>query len=158
MSTTTITTTAVRFRYIGTTDDVVTCEKCNKPNLRNTVVLMILDEDGNDTEVTYYGSTCAARALGVRGGGRAVLASARNAAYATRQAAADSRRQLDAYGLPHTGAATDAQTEAAVLLYADAHRHATWAPQRTALGWYLDVLKMHQRHQAVLTEAALIGG
>lgn len=151
------TTTVPQVRYIGVTDDVVQCEKCGKPNLRNTVVLMLLDEDGNDAEVTYYGSTCAARALAVRGGGRAVLVSARIAQYNTRQHAADSRRQLDGYGLPHTGAATEEQMTVAVRLYVDVHADAMWAHTRTPLGWYLDVTKMIQRHQAVLREAALVG-
>jgi hypothetical protein len=47
------------------------------------VVLAILDTDGNTEDVTYYGSSCAARALGVEGDGRAVLQAARNATVAT---------------------------------------------------------------------------
>lgn len=77
--TTTTTPAAPAFRYIGITDEVVNCAKCDKPNLKSTVVLALLDADGNVEDVTHYGSTCAARALAVRGGGRKVLEQARAA-------------------------------------------------------------------------------
>ena len=51
--------------YLGTSDDVTTCECCGKPDLKSTVALSV---DGGDP--VYYGSDCAARALGrgVKGG------------------------------------------------------------------------------------------
>lgn len=70
----------VPFRYVGTTDDVVTCERCGKQDLRCTVVLALLDEDGNDEGVTYYGTTCAARALKLGRGGALQVEKAATAA------------------------------------------------------------------------------
>jgi hypothetical protein len=53
------------FRVLGTTDDVTTCELCGREELKGTVVLMPLDEDGNDFgEPVYYGSACGAKAAG----------------------------------------------------------------------------------------------
>lgn len=59
-------TTARRvFRVLGTTDDVTVCELCGRAELRGTVVLAVLDADGNDTgERVHYGSSCGARAAG----------------------------------------------------------------------------------------------
>lgn len=83
----TATTTPARFRYLGVTDECVECQQCGRTELRSTVVLAILDTDGSTEDVTYYGSSCAARALGVEGDGRAVLQAARNATVATLRAA-----------------------------------------------------------------------
>lgn len=55
-----------RYRAMGTTDDCTTCDKCGKDHLKKTIILGILDADGNVEDVVYYGSTCAGRALGVR--------------------------------------------------------------------------------------------
>lgn len=87
----TTTTAAPAFRYIGITDECVECQKCGKPGLKSTVILAILDADGNPEDATYYGSTCAARALGIKGGGRAVLNSARAAHDRTIEIAKDAR-------------------------------------------------------------------
>lgn len=46
-------------RYLGTTDDVTTCDCCGRTGLKNTVVIEMHD----DAEPLYYGVTCAARAL-----------------------------------------------------------------------------------------------
>ena len=54
------------YRVRGTTDEVTQCQLCGKPELKGTVVLDILDADGNTAEVTYAGSTCAAKAAGSR--------------------------------------------------------------------------------------------
>ena len=55
-------------RYIGTTDNVTDCEHCGRTDLRSTVVLELLDAEGNGTgDVVHYGTTCAARALAPRG-------------------------------------------------------------------------------------------
>lgn len=55
-----------RYRVMGTTDDCTTCDRCGKPHLKNTIILGLLDADGNIEDVVYYGSTCARRALGVQ--------------------------------------------------------------------------------------------
>ena len=43
---------------LGTTDTVNHCEKCNKQNLKKTVVIEL-----DNMEIVYYGSNCAARAM-----------------------------------------------------------------------------------------------
>lgn len=105
MATTTATPTV---RYIGVTDECIECQKCGKADLRSTVVLALLDADGNDEEVTYYGSTCAARALAtrgvtVKGGGRAILQSAQLATRRAKTNAADAREFFARYGIPEQG-------------------------------------------------------
>ncbi len=45
-------------KILGVTDEILTCQKCGKPNLKRTVVLL-LDND----QVVHYGTDCAARAL-----------------------------------------------------------------------------------------------
>lgn len=62
-------------RFLGTTDDVTTCDCCGRADLKSTVAL---DVDG---AVVHYGSDCAARAIG---------RSAKDVRAATR--AADQRR------------------------------------------------------------------
>lgn len=53
------------FKVMGTTGDVTSCDCCHRRGLRKTVVLQPVDADGMaDGEVTYYGTGCAAKALG----------------------------------------------------------------------------------------------
>ncbi|MEU1254842.1 hypothetical protein ABZ445_16340 [Streptomyces chartreusis] len=52
------------YKVLGTTDDVTTCELCGKPELKGTVVLAPLDEDGNPDGECYFGVSCAAKAAG----------------------------------------------------------------------------------------------
>ena len=47
--------TRTNYRYIGTTDEATTCEHCGKTMLRNTVVLTMLDDDGNHDEFVRFG-------------------------------------------------------------------------------------------------------
>jgi hypothetical protein len=98
-------TTAPTFRYIGVTDECIECQRCGKTDLKSTVILMILDAEGNDEEVTYYGSTCAARALAakgmrVKGGGAAILQAAYWRTEKLRQEAQEARQRLAKYGIP----------------------------------------------------------
>lgn len=51
----------MKFRAIGLTDDVTTCECCGKQNLKRTVMMLQLDADGNGIDVFYFGTTCAER-------------------------------------------------------------------------------------------------
>jgi hypothetical protein len=150
---------APTFRYVGVTDECVVCQKCGKPNLRSTVVLAFLDADGNEEEYTYYGSTCAARALNVTGrsAGARVLGLARAAHRALVLAAYDGRRMLADYGLPETGGLTPDQVHAATLHYADIHHRAAWASNRTYQQWREMTLDMVKRKQAALAEAAALG-
>jgi hypothetical protein len=56
MDTTKTTRTVI---WLGTTDEVTTCDCCRRSDLKKTVALMV-----NDFPV-YYGSECAAKALGM---------------------------------------------------------------------------------------------
>ena len=151
-------TTRSAFRYIGITDECVDCQRegCPQTNLRSTVVLMPLDAEGNDDgEVTYYGSSCAAMALGLtgRGAGAKVLSAARGAAHRTRAAAEDARQMLEFYGLPETGAITEETLNLAAERYRVQHRNATWAPSRTRRDWEDHVIAMVLRKRAALADA-----
>jgi len=84
MTTTQNTAGQATYRVRGTTDDVTTCQICGKPELCGTVILDILDADGNTEDVTYAGTTCAAKVTGSK------ATSIKNAA-----AAADYRRSRD---------------------------------------------------------------
>lgn len=106
-------TTTKKYRMIGTTDEVVECEKCGKVDLSLTVVLEFLDADGNGEGVTYYGTTCAARALadrGVRLSAASVVREARSARHAALRECLYATEQLDAHGLAHEGAVTREET------------------------------------------------
>jgi hypothetical protein len=52
------------FRVLGTTDEVTECELCGRVELKGTVMLGVLDVDGNITETVYYGASCGAKATG----------------------------------------------------------------------------------------------
>jgi hypothetical protein len=52
----------MKYEYLGTTDEVTTCDCCGKTNLKNTVVIRDLDT-GEDL---YFGVSCAAKALKVQ--------------------------------------------------------------------------------------------
>lgn len=54
------------YRIQGTTDDVTACQRlgCPRDDLRVTVVLAVLDAGGNRQDLTYFGTDCAAKALG----------------------------------------------------------------------------------------------
>lgn len=108
------------FKYLGVTDETVVCEQCGRTELRNTVVLGVLDADGDVDGVTYYGSTCAARALGVTSGAK-VIKAARAAHAATKAAADDARRMLENHGIPAEGVTTTAQLIKAATKYAAAN-------------------------------------
>jgi hypothetical protein len=154
-------TTAPAFRYIGVTDECVTCEKCGKPNLRSTVVLAILDADGNTDDVTYYGSTCAARALteidGKRRTGTAVLQSARWAAEKLGREATDCREVLARYGL-------DGAQPFAWKTFRDAAKMFRWnncggrfAETATWQDWQDETYAMVARRTAIIREAERFG-
>lgn len=149
--------TAPAFRYIGVTDECVECQKCGKTELRSTVVLAVLDADGNTEDVTYYGSTCAARALAVKGGGRAVLQSARWAHERLRNEADDARRMLAYYGLPKTGWVDDDILRMATREYIRAGNSAARRCREFHVRAGVLVLEMMLRKRRVLAEAALVG-
>lgn len=151
-------TVAPAFRYIGTTDECIECQLCGKADLRSTVVLAILDRDGNVEDVTYYGSTCAARALGVHGGGRAVLQSARWAGEKTRKEAENSRGMLARYGADELGNfPTRGKFERAVTGFYRQYWNAAWAPQMTERAdWAANVADLVAHHAANVAAARLL--
>jgi hypothetical protein len=155
-------TTAPAFRFLGTTDECVDCQRdgCPMTDLRSTVVIMLLDAEGNDTgDVTYYGSSCAARALGVKGGGKAVLAAAKGARLKALMNAHDARKMLRIYGdLPETGPMTEEQRRAGVRAYIRNNRGVQAAIARDG-GTVTDrLLEMLARKQAAIAEAVLVAG
>lgn len=54
----------MRVRYYGITEECLECQHCGRSDLKKTVMLHIIDADGNASELTYFGTTCAAKALG----------------------------------------------------------------------------------------------
>lgn len=151
-----------RWRYIGTTDECVDCQRpgCTKVDLLSTVVIMPLDAEGNDEgEPTYYGSTCAARALGISGGGRAVTKAAEGARLQTLMNAHDARRMLRLYGdLPETGELTEDQRRAGVRAYVR-HNAGVHALLEREGGTVTDLLlDMLARKQAAIADAVRVAG
>ena len=49
-------------KIIGTTQDITDCECCGRTNLKKTVIVAVLDADGNTDSIAYYGTVCAAKA------------------------------------------------------------------------------------------------
>ncbi len=94
---TTTQNTATDYRVRGTTDDVTTCEKCGKIELKGTVILDVLDADGNAEEVTYVGTTCAAKMTGRRTTGAKIRQQAVNADYRRAEAVRNASEVLAYY-------------------------------------------------------------
>lgn len=151
-------TNAPQFRYLGITDECVECQKCGKVDLRSTVVLAVLDADGNTEDVTYYGSTCAARALSIKGGGRAVLQSARWAHDRTLREAEDARRMLAHYGLSETGFPDADTLLEATRRYIRAGNGVSALVRKHGVRARVLVLEMLLRKRRAIAEAVLIGG
>ncbi len=77
-------------KFLGTTDEVTTCDCCGRKDLKSTVALELADH----ADPVYYGVTCAAHALKidtktVRAGARAADRAKEDRAAAERRAAAD---------------------------------------------------------------------
>lgn len=54
------------YRVYGTTDEITECGQCGKPHLKGTVMMQILDADGNAEAMIYVGSHCAEKLTGVK--------------------------------------------------------------------------------------------
>lgn len=52
------------YKVLGTTDEVTECEHCGRVELKGTIILGILDEDGNVEDRAYFGAVCGAKAAG----------------------------------------------------------------------------------------------
>ncbi len=85
------------YRVRGTTDDVTTCQQCGKPELKGTVILDILDADGNTEDITYAGTTCAAKMTGLRITGAKIRQQAVAADYRRAEAVRTAREILAHY-------------------------------------------------------------
>ena len=103
------------YRTRGMTDDVTECERCGKVDLRGTVIVEVLDPDGNVIEVAHWGTTCAAKYGKVKVS--VVKAAVRAAEVAAREAEREARR-----------AAEDARTERYWAAFGP------WLNERYALG------------------------
>lgn len=125
-------TTYRGYRFLGTTDDCTTCDCCGKANLKKTVVIMPLGAEGEDEGMpSYYGTTCAARAL------------ATTAKAVTEHAGVAERQRRDALEVAHRTVAkygdfTD-NPDAAVARYAA--NNPGYAATRTALQLHLEVAR-----------------
>lgn len=150
-----------RFRYVGVTDECVECQRCGKADLKRTVVLAILDADGNAEDVTYYGSNCAARALaeldGRRTTGRSVLALAEMAARKLKRDAEAARAQLAFYGVDGQQPFDRITLAEAANRFAHQHRFATWAREKSGKDWEGMVYDMVTRRTATIHEAEQFG-
>jgi len=82
------------YRVRGTTDDVTTCQQCGKPELKGTVILDILDADGNTEDIIYAGTTCAAKMAGGRVTGTKIRQQAEAADYRRAEAVKFARQQI----------------------------------------------------------------
>lgn len=82
----TVTEDAHTYRIKGTTDDITTCDCCGRTGLKKTVILAVLDADGNQEDQTYYGTACAAKAT------RQTTTAIRNAASTADTNNAEARR------------------------------------------------------------------
>lgn len=53
-----------KYFVIGSSNDCTICDCCGKQNLKKTVVLGVIDEDGNkEYDPHYFGTTCAKKAV-----------------------------------------------------------------------------------------------
>jgi hypothetical protein len=82
--TTTKPATINKYTFLGTTDEVDTCDCCGKQNLKVAVAI----EDVETGTVSYFGTTCAARALKLQVAEVKAGARAADDAYAAVHAAA----------------------------------------------------------------------
>jgi hypothetical protein len=141
------------YRVLGTTDDVTTCDLCGRRELRGTIVLAILDADGNPEGELYAGSTCGAKAAGRTG---------RNAAVKLRDEADQLRREA-------LSAANDARSMLAhyhwdvlpitevIAEFRKVHANAMWAPSRTDAEWAQMTGDMIERRNAQIAAGVKLG-
>jgi hypothetical protein len=56
---------ATTYRVRGTSDHTQ-CMNCGRTDLRKTIILDVLDDDGNVDETVYYGTECATTVTGLK--------------------------------------------------------------------------------------------
>lgn len=88
------TTQGTSYRVLGSTDDITECDQCGKVDLKGTVILGIMDDDGNIEGEIYAGSTCAAKMAGMRTTGAKIRQQAAGADYQRSEAVRNARERL----------------------------------------------------------------
>lgn len=102
------------YRALGTTDEITECEHCGRVDLKGTVILGVLDADGNVESRTYFGAVCGAKAAGW------TTKDVRKAAAAADRAAAEAERAARRARMEAEGrAAAAARRTADCPTYAD---------------------------------------
>lgn len=91
------TTQNASYRVLGSTDDITECDQCGKVDLKGTVILGIMDDDGNIDGEIYVGSTCAAKMAGTRTTGAKIRQQAAGADYQRACALRTSREWVSYY-------------------------------------------------------------
>lgn len=141
------------YRVLGTTDEVTTCEICGRDELKGTIVLGVLDADGNVEAEMYAGSSCGAKAVGRKG--RNAAAKLRDEAdAATRKIldeANDARKMLEHYRW------NDVSFGRVVMAFRMAHLSAIWAPRTTLEQWQQMTRDMISRRESQIAAAVRLG-
>jgi Zn-dependent M32 family carboxypeptidase len=139
-------TNVVRWQARGFTEDVTVCDFCGRQELKGTVRMVALDEDGQDEGEQYAGVVCAARRAGTKAAvirEQATKADkARQAAYhAWHTARSDADYALSQRLLDERGLKRSFQTMSLIMDLAEYQAgRAAWdaanpAPERPARGW-----------------------
>lgn len=141
------------YRVLGTTDAVTTCEICGRDELRGTIVLGVLDADGNVEAEIYAGSSCGAKAAGRKGRGAAAkLQSEADAATSKIKAeAADARAMLAHYQW------NTVSFNRVVMAFRMAHLNARWAAGTSLETWQQMTRDMIARREAQIAAAVALG-
>lgn len=158
----------------GTTGDVTTCSCCGRRGLRKTVVMVPVDADGARGDAEFYGTGCAAAAIGwtdnrVRKTAKAADARAASARRKTPAGAAAQavfqvngwrdrigRRVAEGSANIDTAKATAYRTAEAVALYAPARRAEVEAQALAAYeaGGWAALLELVDAHLAEAQQLA----
>jgi hypothetical protein len=121
------------YRVRGTTDDVTECQICGKPELKGTVIMDILDAAGNTEDITYAGTTCAARLSRIPV--RQIRRDAEQADYRAAQRLAWAQEKIGAFA----GAEHDDAMLAEAFFARNTTYRARWTPAKAAADarWFL---------------------
>lgn len=141
------------YRVLGTTDEVTTCEICGREELKGTIVLGVLDADGNVEAEMYAGSSCGAKAAGRTG--RNAATKFRDEADATTRkvkAEADDARKMREHYQWHRLPFVQVVNE-----FRLAHYHAAWARNTTPEQWAEMTQAMITRRNGQIIAAVALG-
>lgn len=143
----------MEYRVLGTTDEVTTCEICGREELKGTIVLGVLDADGNVEAEMYAGSSCGAKAAGRKGRNAAVKLrdEADAATRKIRDEADDARKMLEHYQWDTVS------FNRVVMAFRMAHMSAAWAARTTLEQWQEMTRDMISRRESQIAAAAKLG-